>query len=297
MDITQEIKELFNDTELSEETLTQMNTLLSTTIQSKTDALSEEIVALKVQIAELTEQHKLELEEMETKANEYGAFLQEKANEYGTFLQEKADEYGTFLQEKADEYGNFLQEKANAYGEYVIEELSDKVDDYTSYVVEKFVDEHKSNLLEQAEYDRMKKLFEDVKTSFELNHFKLNEEVKQLDSEDITKLEESTKAYNELYGEFVNTKKQLEDMQFSMIFESMTRDLTDTQKERINNLIKNVSFSSIAEFKRGVELMVEEISTSSKSVQLNEIEYQQDIIDSAPQKPIDDKMQKYINHL
>ena len=275
MDIKQEIKDLFNDAELSEETLNKMNSLLSESIKTKTEPLSDEIVALKLQIAELTEQHKLELEEMETKANEYGAFLQEKADEYGTFL----------------------QEKANEYGQYVVEELSDKVDDYTTYVVEKFIDEHKSALLEQAEYDRMKKLFEDVKTSFELNNFKLNEDIQPEVTENKDELAESVKAYNELYNEFVDVKKQLENAQFTMVFESMTGDLSDTQKERINKLLKNVSFSSIDEFKRGVELMVEEIA-SSKSTQLNEIEYQQDIIDNTPTKqPVDDRMQKYLNHL
>ncbi len=284
MNITQEIKELFNDAELSEEILNKMQTLLSENIASKTNALSEEVVALKVQIAELTEIHKTEI-----------ADLEEKANEYGTFLQEKADEYGTFLQEKADEYGTFLQEKADEYGKYVIEEFATKVDDYTSYVVEKFVDEHKSALLEENEYNRMKKIFEEIKTSFEHNQFKLNE-IAPIDNN--VELEESTKAYNELYGEFMNVKKQYEDMQFSMLFENMTRDLTDTQKERINKLIKNVSFSSIDEFKRGVELMVEEISITAKTPQLNEIEYQQDIINNTPiKKELDDRMQKYLNHL
>lgn len=293
MDIKQDIKTLFSDVELSEETLTAMNSLLTESVKSKTDPLSEEIVALKVQIAELaeqhkleltalTEQHKLELEEMETKANEYGAFLQEKADEYGEYIKEQADEYGTFLQNKANDYGKFIAE-----------ELSTKIDDYTDYVVEKFVAEHESSLLEQAEYNRMKQLFEDIKVSFEQNHFKLNESQEPQTSDLEMKLSESTKAYTELYNEFVSTKKQLEDAQFAMIFENMTRDLTDTQKERVNNLLKNVSFSSLSEFKRGVELMVEEFSTSTTQT-VNELE----LLDSSQQKkPIDDRMQQYINHL
>lgn len=282
MDIKQDIKTLFSDVELSEETLTAMNSLLTESVKSKTDPLSEEIVALKVQIAELAEQHKLELEEMETKANEYGAFLQEKADEYGEYIKEQADEYGTFLQNKANDYGKFIAE-----------ELSTKIDDYTDYVVEKFVAEHESSLLEQAEYNRMKQLFEDIKVSFEQNHFKLNESQEPQNSDLEMKLSESTKAYTELYNEFVSTKKQLEDAQFAMIFENMTRDLTDTQKERVNNLLKNVSFSSLSEFKRGVELMVEEFSTSTTQT-VNELE----LLDSSQQKkPIDDRMQQYINHL
>ena len=219
--------------------------------------------------------------------------METKANEYGAFLQEKADEYGEYIKEQADEYGTFLQNKANDYGKFIAEELSTKIDDYTDYVVEKFVAEHESSLLEQAEYNRMKQLFEDIKVSFEQNHFKLNESQEPQNSDLEMKLSESTKAYTELYNEFVSTKKQLEDAQFAMIFENMTRDLTDTQKERVNNLLKNVSFSSLSEFKRGVELMVEEFSTSTTQT-VNELE----LLDSSQQKkPIDDRMQQYINHL
>jgi hypothetical protein len=287
MDITKQLTELFGDIELSEDVLIKMKLMMEKAIQEKTDVLNEEISKLNTDIKTLHEN-----------AEAYGIFLQEKADEYGTFLQEKADAYGKFLQENAESYGTFLQEKANDYGQYVIEEMTDNIDNYTGYVVEKFIEENKSALLEHNEYERMKSLFENVKIAFEENNFKLSENFVSNTDEIESKLEESTKSYNELYGEFVKIKKNLEEMQYSMVFENVTKDLADTQKERINNLVKNVSFSSIGEFKRGVELMVEEVVVSSKIKQLNEVEHQLELSALANEKnPVNDKMQQYLNHL
>lgn len=300
MDTTKELAELFEGVELSEDTLVKMKMMMEKAIQEKTDLLKEEVSALNKQIIRKDAEHALEIKNLTEKAEEYGLFLQEKADEYGNFLQEKADEYGNFLQENAEAYGIFLQEKANDYGQHVVAEMTDKVDDYTSYVVEKFVNENKAALIEQNEYDRMKKLFENVKTAFEHNSFKLNEEIEvPKDTSLETKLKESLEAYNELYGEFAEVKKNFEEMQYSMVFENVTKDLADTQKERVNKLVKNVSFSSISEFQRGVELMVEEIVASSKTKQLNEVENQLDLVDETPSQkpPVNDRMQQYLNHL
>jgi CII-binding regulator of phage lambda lysogenization HflD len=103
------------------------------------------------------------------------------------------------------------------------------------------------------------------------------------------KLDEATEAYNKLFEETVALKKQLEEQQFAIVFENLTRDLADTQREKISKLIENISFASIDEFKRGVELMIEEI-VSSKKEQVNET-------NEKPQLQINDRMKEYLSRL
>lgn len=298
MDITTEIKELFSDVEISEETINQMNELLQNKSQEEVGKLSEEIVALKVKQAELIEQHKEEIEKLNTEHESIIDELKEEAEAYGEFLQNKANEYGKFIESKADEYGDFLQEKANEYGEFVTEELAKKVDEYSNYVVENFINEHKAALLEQCEYERMKTLFENVKQAFEVNNFELNETVhKEVDNSVELKLQESINSYNKLYNDYMDLRKQLETMQFSMILENKTNDLTDTQKERVNRLIKNVSFASIDEFKRGVELIVEEVTVPIKADQLTDFDLNQEVTDDNKSVVGNDKMVTYAKYL
>ncbi len=244
MDITQELKELLEGVELSEDTLIKLKLMIEQAIQARTSSLQEEIEAVKKESA-------LQIESIKAKADEYA--------------------------------------------QYVIQEMSDKVVAYAEYVVEKFIEENKAALIEHQEYIRMKGIFESVKRAFEDGMFKLDESSGV--SELRAKLAESTEAYNKLFEETVRLRKQLEEQQYAMVFESLTKDLADTQREKISSLIENVSFASIDEFKRGVELMIEEIVASSKKNQLNE-EGSSDVISGTKTQPQnDDKMMQYLSRL
>jgi hypothetical protein len=180
-----------------------------------------------------------------------------------------------------------IKVKADEYAQYVVQEISEKVDAYAEYVVEKFINDNKAALVEHQEYERMKNVFENIKRAFEDGLFKLDESSTLHEMQ--KKLDEATEAYNKLFEETVALKKQLEEQQFAIVFENLTRDLADTQREKISKLIENISFASIDEFKRGVELMIEEI-VSSKKEQVNET-------NEKPQLQINDRMKEYLSRL
>lgn len=238
MDITQELKELLEGVELSEDTLIKLKLMVEQVIQSRTSSLQEEIEAIK-------NESTLQVESIKAKADEYA--------------------------------------------QYVVQEMSEKVDAYVEYVVEKFIEENKAALIEHQEFSRMKNVFESVKRAFEDGLFKLNESAYV--SELQAKLAESADAYNKLFEETATLKKQLEEQQYGIVFENLTKNLADTQREKISRLVENVSFESIDEFKRGVELMIEEIVVSSKKEPLKE----EVLTDSS--EPVNDKMKQYLNCL
>lgn len=205
-------------------------------------------------------------------------------------LQEKIE---TLKKEHARKI-KLIKAKADEYGQYVVQEMSDKVDAYAEYVVEKFIEENKAALIEHQEFSRMKDVFDNVKRAFEDGLFKLDESACVSDLR--AKLAESTEAYNKLFEETAALKKQLEELQYGVVFEALTKDLADTQREKISRLIENVSFASIDEFKRGVELMIEEIVASSRKEQLNE-EESSNSHGFGTQPQISEKMKQYLKHL
>lgn len=188
-----------------------------------------------------------------------------------------------------------IKAKADEYAQYVVQETSDKVDAYAEYVVEKFIEENKAALIEHQEFARMKDSFEGVKRAFEDAGFKLDESAGTSALQ--AKLAESTEAYNKLFKETAGLRKQLNEQQYAMVFESLTKDLADTQREKISSLVENVSFASIDEFKRGVELMIEEIVAPSKKRQLIEEGSTGAASETKTQPQVDDKMKQYLSRL
>lgn len=157
-----------------------------------------------------------------------------------------------------------LAEKANQYAQYVVQEMTDKIDAYAEYVVEKFIEDNKQTLVESDEYSRMKSVFASIKEAFEAAHFDLappTDGVAEVEG----KLQEAKDAYNDVFTKYQAVVAENEEMQYAMIFEHLTAGLADTQKEKLKTLVENVSFEGVAEFKRGVELMIGQVTESSKS--------------------------------
>lgn len=171
----------------------------------------------------------------------------------------KIAEHEKFANEQIQE----ITDKANAYAEYVVKEMTQKVEDYCEYVVEKFVKDNQEKLVETAEYARMAKVLRNIREAFESNFFQLDPEPATQSVE--KQLEESKKAFNELFEEHRTLKRQIS--QYSdyvdgenrkAIFNKVTEGMADTQKERLERLVETANFGSLDEFEVGVTLMVDE---------------------------------------
>lgn len=192
--------------------------------------------------------------------------ITEKANAYGQYVYEQAEEYSEHCKSQIAE----ISEKAEAYAEYVVEEMTKKVDDYSEYVIEKFVQEQKDRLVETVEYARMSNVLRNIREAFEANYFTLSDEPANISLE--AKLEESKTAYNTLFEEHRTLKRQIDSYSEYVdtenrrnVFERVTVNLADTQKERLLRLVEKANFPSLEAYEAGVTLMVQEITSSDKS--------------------------------
>lgn len=223
--------------------------------------------------------------------------LAEKLDEQAKTLAEQNEVKLTALQAELDEAKEIhaaeiqsLHEKANQYAQYVVTEMTEKIDSYAEYVVEKFIEDNKQTLVESDEYNRMKTVFESIKLAFEGAHFALvpTDTTSELEAS----LAEVRESYNGLCIDHEALKKENTEMQFAMVFESLTSDLAETQKEKLKALVENVSFTDVSEFKRGVELMIGQVTESKTAAVIAEAAEGEEVQDS-PAKA--SRMSRYLS--
>jgi len=155
-----------------------------------------------------------------------------------------------------------LHEAAQKYGDYVKEEMTGKITEYTNYAVKEFIKENKQKLNQLEDYERMKSMFESVKSAFEFNGYKLDENAGTKKARQ--ELNEAKTAFNELFEQFTKANDELAVAKQAIIFESISKDLTLTQKNKLRQLAESVSFDSLPEFKQGLSMLVENVKRDVK---------------------------------
>lgn len=230
-------------------------------------------------LLQLLEQHEiptefgLQLEQIvnetvQTKLNEQTALHEEKVNT----LMEQAEAYGVHLQEKFEQEKNLLQEQhvdhvkqltesITKQYETRIEKMNETFNDYSAYAIKEFIQTNKEKLVEDTEYKRMKKVFDGMKSLFEQNLFDVKpaDRVKQ---DEIKSLQES---YDSLFEQMCNLRVENNNLKTAQIVESSFVGLTDTQKERAQRLVESMNFSNHEELKKGLQTIVEEVTTGVKT--------------------------------
>lgn len=206
-------------------------------------------------------------------------------------LKESHDEEISFLKEKANEYGAFLMEKANAYGDHIKETLTEKVKEYADFAIEQFIAENKERFVETEEYERMKGAFTAIKESFEHNGFDVREDLHAQELQQ--SLAESTDAYEKVFEELKEAKNEVESLKRTAILENATSDLAETQKEKVNELLENVSFDSLEEYQEGIALIVEQAKSQTVIVTGDDAPLREDVKPAG--KTIDPNVARYLS--
>lgn len=191
--------------------------------------------------------------------------IAERVEEQTKEIQEKADEYASYAKNQIDE----ISSKANAYSEFVVEEMTRKVEDYCEFVVQEFIRENRKKLVETEEYCRMAQTLNAIRESFQQNYFTLSSEPANKELEE--KLKDTKKSFNELFEENRVLKKEIKEcVEFidlearKAIFKEETKDLAETQREKLQSLIEKARFDNTKMFKEGLKLMVEDMKPSAK---------------------------------
>ncbi len=160
----------------------------------------------------------------------------------------------TQIQEELEaEYAGQLVEAVEA----IKEELTEKVDDYLSYVVEQWMAENEIAIESGLRSEITEDFIVGLRNLFAENYINVPEDKVDLVEELATKVEELETKLNEEIETNIQYKKQLTEAIKSQLVNEVCEGLTATQVEKIKSLAEGVEFSTEEEFVEKLETIRE----------------------------------------
>lgn len=137
---------------------------------------------------------------------------------------------------------------AKAEGELLAE---DKI----SYLADKFVADHKDQLVMTEEYHRMQQTVNRIKEAFVDIDFGTEKD------QEIRALQEER---DRVIADYANIKRELFAEQCESAFGQLTEDLTDIGREKVKSIIAHANYSTIDEYKTIVEEIKDKVEKDDK---------------------------------
>lgn len=205
------------------------------------------------------------------------------------------------IAEKADE---LVESKVAEARNEIESKLYEDADKFLSHLGEKWLKENEVAINRNIKADLCESLISNLKDVFVSHNVVVPEEAVDV----VAELDEALKEEKEKTTELFDAKLQLESEIRTMkrdnaIMES-TRDLTDTQKEKVNSLIEGLDYSESFESKLGVivemvskkeekksETITESLNTDTEKLNV----VTESTSDTENKKPVDNVMSRYLH--
>lgn len=189
-----------------------------------------------------------------------------------------------------------LEEK---YNEELAEEVSttkadlvEKVDSYLNYVVENWMEENKLAVQSGLRTEIAEKFMNSLKDLFTESYIEVPEGKVDLVDELAAENEELEEKLNTQTGKSIAMQEELEVLKREKIIREASKDLADTQVEKLKDLVEEIDFEDDETFAKKVET-VKESYFSKKVTESADIE--EDTTDGdAPQVVASDTMAQYL---
>lgn len=173
------------------------------------------------------------------------------------------------ISEKVSAYKSEIEaENEKVIAEKVEEEtaeLTDKIDDYLSYVVENWAEENRLAIEAGIKQEITESFIEGMRDVFLEHNIEVPEGKEDLVSAAEKRVEELEAELNESIEKNIAFRKQIDESKKASIVAEATADLTETQKERFATLVEDVNFSDEETFAKKVKTIRESFFKSEKS--------------------------------
>ena len=147
------------------------------------------------------------------------------------------------------------------------QELSEKVDEYLSYVASEYITENKLAIEAGLKMEIMENFMSGIKGVFEDNYIELPEEKLDLYSEALETLDSKESELNEQFEKNIQLNKRLVELEKDIVLMNVTEGLTDTQVDKIRNLSENVEFENTNDMTKKITLIKDNYFPSETSVE------------------------------
>ena len=163
------------------------------------------------------------------------------------------DRVGQIQEELEGQYAAMLEEAV----EDIKNELTEKVDDYLSYVVEQWIDQNEIAIESGLRAELTEEFIAGLRNLFAEHYIDVPNEKVDLVDELATKVEELEGKLNEEIERGVELKKSLTESRKLEVTRAVCEGLTATQVEKIKSLAESVDFSTEEEYKEKLETIRE----------------------------------------
>jgi len=160
-------------------------------------------------------------------------------------------------------YETDLQEQVSE----IRQELSEKVDEYLSYVASEYVTENKLAIESGLKVEIMENFMNGIKKVFEESYIDVPQEKLDLYSEALDTLDSKESELNEQFDKNVQLSKKLVELEKNIVLMNVTEGLTDTQVEKVKTLSEGVDFENTKDMTKKITLIRDNYFPSETNVE------------------------------
>ena len=215
----------------------------------------EEIIAEKMHDDEKKEEMKKKMkEDVEALFSDDSTISEEFKSKVSTIFEARvADRVSQIEEETEAKYAGMLEEAV----ESIRADLTEKVDDYLSYVVEQWMADNEIAIESGLRSELTEDFIAGMRNLFAEHYIDVPAEKVDLVDELAGKVEELESKLNEEIERAVDLKKSLVESRKVEMTREACEGLTDTQVEKIKSLAESVEFSTEDEYKQKLETIRE----------------------------------------
>jgi len=174
-------------------------------------------------------------------------------------------------------------------------DLVEKVDSYLNYVVENWMEENKLAIQSGLRAEIAEGFMDKLKDLFAESYIEVPESKVDLVDELATANEELEEQYNEAVAKAMSLSEELESFKRKDIIREASRDLADTQVEKLTKLAESISFESEEDFAAKVATLKESYFNQKTATSVIAEESESDDADDSIE--LTGSMAQYVNAL
>lgn len=164
-------------------------------------------------------------------------------------------------------YAEELAEEIKTINENMVE----KVDSYLNYVVENWMEENKLAIQNGLRTEISENFMAGLKTLFEESYIEVPDSKVDLVDDLSGQVEELEEKLNNVTRDAIELSEAVELLQREQVIAEATRDLADTQAEKLASLVEDIDFDDVEAFAKKVATIKESYFTKTASVIEEEI--------------------------
>lgn len=196
------------------------------------------------------------------------------------------------VSEEVDRIESELHEEFDEELKTTREEMVEQIDGYLNYVVEKFMEENKVAIENGLRTEIAEGFMEGLKNLFTESYIEVPESKVDLVDELSEQVDDLEARLNETTEASIKQSQELEELKRDAIIREHSRDLAETQVEKLKSLAEDIDFENEETFAKKVATIKESYFAKKKVTVVGE-----SIDESAEEQEISGSMAMYVNAL